>query len=137
MHSHNDDGYKWKTPIDRCHYVWRTCTVVFWMLLSHLRPHLIPCKGGGGGVGEGGYSFHLTFINGLITSFCFSPPLFIAVSAPSQESERSCICVEQANVFVSFCYFSITFLELFGQCGMFLFFILYLCPRDFCEGSNV
>jgi hypothetical protein len=47
------------------------------------------------------------------------PPLIIEVPVPSQESERSCICVLEVLIFTLSTIFLLN-LELFRQCGVFL-----------------
>ena len=52
-------------------------------------------------------------------------PLFIEVQVPSPETGRSCICVLGYR-FASFCDFFCWVLEMFRQCGIFLFFYFIL-----------
>jgi hypothetical protein len=46
-----------------------------------------------------------------------SPPLFIEVSVPSQESERSCICVLHVSILPLSTIFILD-LEMFQQCNI-------------------
>ena len=62
---------------------------------------------------------NLVFLKELSLKTSLNPPLLTEVSVPSQESERSCICVLRA----SFYDFDIEYWNCF-QCGIFLFFIL-------------
>ena len=56
-------------------------------------------------------------------------PLFIEVSLPSQESERSCICVFKGVDFPSVYEFCNWILELFRRLG--IFFIFYYSESAF------
>ena len=64
-------------------------------------------------------------------------PLFIEVPVPSQESERSSICVLEVSILP----ISMLFLQdirTFPMCGIFLFFILFLhCEVSVNTQSNV
>ena len=66
----------------------------------------------------------------LIAPLVFShvyliPPHFIEVPVPSQESERSCICMLVVSLWLCFYDFSIGLWNCFRQCGIFLFSIYY------------
>jgi len=71
---------------------------------------------------------HSVFSNVYLTL-----PLFIKVYVPSQESERSCICVLGALILPLLTIFYWTF-ELFRQCVLF-WFSFYLSQQNVC--SNV
>ena len=59
----------------------------------------------------------------IILPLIIAPPLFIEVSVPNQESEWSCSCVLLYRVYLILrCLYWI--LELYRQCGIFVFFIL-------------
>ena len=59
-----------------------------------------------------------------------APPLFfIEVPVPSQESERSCICVIEVSILQFHLLFFYCTLELFNLCDIFMFFILY---QNYC-----
>ena len=66
----------------------------------------------------------------LIAPLVFShvyliPPHFIEVPVPSQESERSCICMLVISLWLCFYDFSIGLWNCFRQCGIYLFSIYY------------
>ena len=49
------------------------------------------------------------------------PQLLIEVPVPSQENERSCICVEGNRVYLLFFYW---ILKLFSQCGVYIYLFI-------------
>ena len=51
-------------------------------------------------------------------------PLYIEVSVPCQEGERSCIYVLEVSIFASFNDFPIGFLEMFRHCGNLVFYFI-------------
>jgi hypothetical protein len=48
------------------------------------------------------------------------------VPVPSKEIEQSCILILRVSIFATFSDFFYWILELYQQCGIFWFFILYL-----------
>ena len=60
----------------------------------------------------------------MVHKTSLTPPLFIGVPVTSQEGERAymCVCVEGVDFASVFLHFFCWIVELFRQCGFFLFF---------------
>jgi len=61
-----------------------------------------------------------------------TPPLFIEVSVPKQESEQSCICILEVSIVSHSTKFVHWILQLCRQLGIFLFFIFSMTD-DLCK----
>ena len=68
---------------------------------------------------------HFTKRTGLVPYSSLTTPLYIEVPAPSHESNRSCVFVRCIDFVSVFTFFSIRFLDLLRQCGIFLFFLCF------------
>ena len=103
---------------------WYTCTIRLYIITLFTQLYVRV-----GILLTSGIHLHDHIIQVRANKSSLTPPLFIEVPVPSQEIEQSCICVLRVSILLLSTVFLLDFIELFKQCGIFIFHYINDCQN--------